>query len=277
MSRFLLICCLCLVVVGVPMTTWAQDDDGKDLPTYTAWQVTRLDEDGNPEEALDPEAPGNTIAVLNLDEGDTLLIVWAGPDIIYELQDDGTYSGHELVDSPTYEFSGTLEIIDEDTMSSYSVTETERFTFETTIIYNRTDAELVVFTELDRTVIEYTQFTDCLGASGEVGRAWVTPDLLVPFQIGESSLIWNEQVFTGGGGSYMSERTQPFASFENIITQTFTGTVEGFDYEYHAIANERDDCEMIYESSYVPFDQDFEALYSRADEQAAELAEDAEE
>lgn len=275
MSRFLIICCLICVGVGVPMTSWAQEDD--ELPTYTAWQVTRLDEDGNPEEGSDSEAPANTVAVLELDEGNTLLIVWAGPDILYELQEDGTYSGHELVDATTYEFSATLEVLDDDTMTSYSVTETERFTFETTIIYERTDAELMVYTELDRTVIEYTQFTDCLGASGEVGRAWITSDLLVPFQISEDSLIWNEQVFTGGGGSYVSERTQPFASFENFITQTFTGTADGFDYEYHAIANERDDCEMIYESSYVPFDHDFEALYGRAETEAAELAEDTEE
>ena len=271
MSHLSIVCLLFIMLGSVPFASLAQDDDDTGMPTYTAWQVTRLDEAGNPEEPLDPDAPANKVAILELDEGNTLLFVWAGPDIIYALQNDGTYSGSLLVPSPTYTFTATLEMVDEDTMTSYSVTDTGRFTSETTIVYERTEVEIVIFTELDRTIVEYSQYAECLGRVGDVGRAWTTSDLLVPFQIGEDTLIWSQEVFTGDGATFINEKTQPLGAFENIITQTFIGNAEGFDFSYYAIADGRDDCEMIYESSYVPFDEDFTTLFERAAAETEEL------
>lgn len=265
MTRLVIFGFLVCMLAVVPLTGWAQDDDDAEELTYSTWQVTRLDEAGDPEPPLDPDAPAQEVLMFELNEGATLLIVWTGSDILYTLQDDGTFSGTELVPRSTYTFTATLEMVDEDTFMSYSVTETERFTSETTIIYERTENEYALYTELERTIVEYSQFTDCLGREGDVGGAWTRSDLLVPIQIGEDTLVWNQLVFEGGADSFINERTQPFGGFENMITQTFTGTEEGFEFSYHAIADGRDDCEMIYESSYAPFDGDFDALYARAE------------
>jgi hypothetical protein len=45
-----------------------------------------------------------------------------------------------------------------------------------------------------------------------------------------------------------------------VITETITVSDDSIAYNYHAIADERDDCEMIYEAALVPFDGDFESL-----------------
>jgi hypothetical protein len=176
------------------------------------------------------------------------------------------------VGSAVYEFSATLEIVDDNTMQSESLTETSNFTSEASLLYERIEGTLSLFVEGEREIVEFSQFQECLGRTGgEVGGAWTRSDLLVPIQITENALMWDQLTFEGGGGVYINVRTEEFGSFENVITQTFTGTAEsGFEFSYHAIADGRDDCEMIYNSSYSPFDGDFEAIFAIA----AELSED---
>ena len=253
----------------MPTFAFAQDDEDEEMG-YNIWIVTEIGEDGEPVEADDADEPATEVVVVPMDDGDTLLIIWTGIDIIYTIQDDGTYSGAELYAGGGYEFTATLEIIDEDTLQGHSVVDTGNFESERTLLYERVeDSSIQLFTENERTIVEFTQFTDCLGRDGTVGTAWTRSDLLVPIAFDEAGLFWNKLQFDGGGGVFINERTQEFGSFENVITQTFTGNAEdGFDFSYEAIADGRDDCEMIYESSYTPFDGDFESIFGRAEELA---------
>ena len=260
-----------LLMLVSPLIAVAQDDDDEIL-SYSVWVVTDVDAEVDAVE--DDSVLPNEVVVISLDDGETLLIIWAGSDIIYTRQDDGTYSGAELVAGGGYEFEATLEIIDDNTMQSDSVVQTGSFTSETTLRYALVEDEDIaaqLYVEGEREIVEFSQFQECLGRTDvTVGRAWTRSDLLVPMRFTDDGLIWNEMVFEGGGGVYINERTEEFSSFENLITQTFTATGEGnFDYNSHAIADGRDDCEMIYNSSYAPFDGDFEAIFAMAEELSA--------
>jgi hypothetical protein len=234
------------------------------------WNVIEL-EDGEP---VDPEENTLplTVAFLSLDEGDTLIAVWAGPDIVYTLNEDGTYAGATLIPEP-YEFEATLEVIDETTMQSASVLNAGAFTSETTYRYELSDDAPVarIYTEGERTIEEYSQFQECMGRTDvEVGSAWTTPDLLIPIVVDleEGLMIWDQREFIGDdGGQGTHVETTEFGTLQNVITRTFHPAGDyAFDFRYHAIAGERDDCEMIYQSTFTPFDGDFEALFARAEE-----------
>lgn len=262
--RKMLFAVICLALLGVP-TVMAQDDESPALET-SAWQVSLFDEEGEPR-VVDEAALPEVIVFLSLDDGETLIAVWSGPDVIYTLEDDGTYSGTTLIDE-SYEFTAMIEVVDENTMEGKSVSVYGSREYMTSLLYERLeDVEAVIYTESERDIIEFTQFGECLGRTdATVGRAWSVPELLVPFQIGEDSLIFARREFVDTGGSFESVQTTEFGTFENVITETFTPMADNsFEYRYHAIAGARDDCEMIYESTFMPFDGDIEPLFERAD------------
>jgi hypothetical protein len=268
LMRKILLVSLCLIMLGVS-AVFAQDDEPPTIET-SAWQVTFLDENGDPEPVEDEDALPEIVVFMSLDDGATLIEVWSGPDIIYTLEDEGLYSGTTLIDE-SYEFTSTLEVVDENTMHVESVSVYDSREYQSSLIYERLeDVDAAVYTESERDIIEYTQFGECLGRTDtSVGRAWIVPELLVPIQLEEENLIFNSMEFENVGGLFESVRTTEFGSFENVITETFNPTVDdSLDYRYHATAGGRDDCETIYESTFTPFDGDFEALFERAEELA---------
>lgn len=253
---------LCLLVVPVVV---AQDGEPPAFES-SAWQVTFLDENGNPEPVEGEDVLPEVVVFITLNEGETLIEVWSGVDIVYTPGDDGLYSGATIIDE-NYEFMATLEILDENTMHAESMTLYGTQEFSSSLRYERLeDVEAAVYTESERNIIEYTQFAECLGRVGvEAGRAWTLPELLVPVQLGEDSIIFASKEFVNVGGAYEIVWTQEFGQFENEIAETFTRLADDvLTYRYHAIAGGRDDCEMIYESTFTPFDGDFEALFARA-------------
>ncbi|MCI0711408.1 MAG: hypothetical protein L0154_14740 [Chloroflexi bacterium] len=264
MRRILIgVIALCLLVVPAVV---AQDDEPPAFETST-WQVIFLDENGDPEPVEDEDALPEIVVFITLDDGETLIEVWSGVDVIYTLGDDGLYSGATIIEE-SYTFAATLEILDENTMHAESMSLYGTQEFSSSLLYERLeDVEATVYTESERDIIEYTQFAECLGRVGvEVGRAWTLPELLVPVQVGEDSIIFAGKEFVDVGGAYEIVWTQEFGQFENEITETFTPLDEDtLAYRYHATAGGRDDCEMIYESTFIPFDGDFEALFAHAE------------
>ena len=244
-----------------------EDPDG--FYEVPLWNVIEL-EDGEPVEPEEDVLP-RTVAFLSLDDGETLIAVWAGVDIVYTLTEDGTYMGATLIPEP-YEYEATLEIIDEATMQSASTLNTGAFTSESAYRYElQEDAPVArIYTEGERTIEEYSQFQECMGRTNvEPGSAWTTPDLLVPLIIDpeSSTILWDQRTFAEGAGGLENVETTEFGTLENVTTRTLTsGGDESFAFRYAAIAGERDDCEMIYESNLTPFDGDFETLFARAEE-----------
>jgi hypothetical protein len=229
------------------------DEEAPDgIITAEAWQFTDLDDD---------TAEPGMVLFLTLDEGDTLIEVAAGEDLIYTRVDDQSYSVAPLIPTDAYEYEGTLTVVDADTRQLAAVTTTGSFTFESNLEFTRTDLTYEVWSETERTVSEYSLFQECMGRTNVTpGEAWTTPDPLVPIRVDDEALYIGSKAYPGGGGSYELVSEAQFGQFPEVITETITVAEDAITYNYHAIADERDDCEMIYEAALVPFDGDYEAL-----------------
>lgn len=269
-----LIAILVLLVVLLPIAVLAQDDE----PTYTVsvWLATEVDEDGNPVEA-DPtiETLGDGLPLyvgFIQDEATGLLLgVWNGPDIVYTPTGPGTYLANLLVVSSIYEYSGTLDVIDADTMMSTSTVTYAFGESESIYLYERVEDEsFALYTEQNRDVIEWTQFQECLGREGgDPPGTFTTPDLLVMLSVGETELVWNQSVYAGDGTTFSRNSTLPFGELDEVIDETFSANGDALDYSYYSIAGGRDDCELRYSSEFVPFAGDLLALFAAADELAS--------
>ncbi|RMF77211.1 MAG: hypothetical protein D6737_18445 [Chloroflexi bacterium] len=249
---------LTLSVTGIVM---AQDDDETAF-TASGWLWTDLDDDASDEGAE------TFVVFLSPDDGATLIEVARGADVVYTLSDDGLYSGATLVPAAV-DFAATLEVIDEDTRQVMSVTRTGALTFETNLQYDRSDVAFGVWVEGERDLMEYTMFAECLGREdGSPPSAFATPDPILPIAIDDEAgtlTIGGDLVLSGGGGVYERVDEAPFGQFTQVITQTATVSDDSIAFTYHAIADGRDDCEVRYETTFVPFDADYEALLERGD------------
>lgn len=262
-----------LLLVSYVLVAGAQDATEEATPEATlmaadslelvasAWEVSTL------EEAATDEPPQDVI-FLELDDGETLIEVTDGPDIVYTRTDDTTYAGSLLVPTDSYGFEATLTLIDDDTREITSATETSYSTYESNFRYVRTDREYGVWVEGERTLEEYSLFAECLGRTDvSPPDAWVTPDPILPIalQDDEAVLLLGDTELSGTGGTYIYEEAGTFGQFPAVTTQTATVADNVITFDYYRIADERDDCELRYTTTYYPFNGDYELLFSRAD------------
>jgi hypothetical protein len=235
--------------------------------TAEAWLVTDLDE----EESED--AVARYVVFLTLDDGDTLIEVAAGEDVIYTKGEDGLYSGAPLIPTDRYEFEATLEVVDDDTYQVASAIKTGSLTFESNLLFERSDLEFGVWVEGERNLTEYSMFAECMGRVGvEPPGAFAEPDPILLIRVDDEAgtLTIGNTVLAGGGGAYELVEEGEFGQFTQVVTQTASVSEASIAFTYHAIADERDDCELHYETTFTPFDGDFEALMARAEELGAE-------
>lgn len=228
------------------------------LITVSGWITTEADEDA-------PDDPVYTI-FLDLADGETILEIGTGADVVYTRQADGTYSGAPLVPTDAYTLEATLEIVDDETRQSNSTLSSTAFTSETSRMYTRSDAAFSIWVEGDRTLTEYSLFAECLGlTSATPPRTFATADPIVPVRIDEEAgLLWIGDWELTGSGTYTRETEEPFGQFNRVTTEVAVVDPGAIQFSYHAIADERDDCELRYTSIYTPFDGDLEALLGRA-------------
>ena len=205
---------------------------------------------------------------LSPDDGATLIEVTRGEDLLYTQLADNSYSVVPLFPTADYQYIGTLAILDADTRELNATTTTGTFSFDSHLKFERTDLDYTVWMETERTVSEYSMFQECMGRTDVTPpAAWTTPDPLVPIRVDDEAgtLYIGSDAYTGGGGSYQRVTDAAFGQFQQVITETVTMTADNaITFEFHAIADERDDCEMIYEATLVPFDGDYAALMAAA-------------
>lgn len=255
--QYLLLLCLILFALTTPL--FAQETDETSNHLYSAWTVTDLLADD------DDAAIEDYVVFLQVDD-DTLLEVWSGADVVYTLEADGSYSGTSLLPDD-YEFLATLTFIDEDTIETYSEINAGFFTSTRNLLYQRTDMLVGVWIEAERDLQEYSMFGECMGrVDTSPPRAFSEPDPILTIHIDEEAgeLVIGKHVLTGSG-TYELEEESEFGQFIQVVTQTAVVTEDTIDFTYHAIADGRDDCELIYETQYLPFDADYEAFFELVD------------
>jgi len=257
--RYFMILLMLLIAPGL-LLAQTDDDETEDTGvTVPLWLATEAD-------AEDDAAP-RYVAFFFLDDG-TIMEAGFGADVVYTPSDDGTHGGAPLVPSG-FEFSATLELVDDETIVVTWETTSGIFSTESHITYTVTDLEAGIWIENPREVIEFSKFAECMGRlDAQPPGAFTDSDPILPLVIDEEAgELWRgPHILTGGGGSYALETVGEFGDLADITTQTATVADDTITFRYHSIAGERDDCEMIYESTYSRFDGDFDALFSRVDE-----------
>ena len=252
---------LVLLIVG---SVFAQDDV---MPQHivSAWEQINLDP------LLENDNEPFYVAFLQID-ADTLLEVARGADVVYTRNEDGTYSGATLLPVP-YEFSSTLTIIDEDTYEVFSSVTSGTFTSETDLRYERQDFNLSVWVEPERDLQEFSLFQECMGrVDVSPPTAFSDPDPILPIVFDDELGVMRlgDTLLIGGGDAYELEEERPFGQFMQIIVQSAMVSEDVIDFEYNSIADGRDDCELRYQTQYILFDMDYEALYTRVDAMSTE-------
>ena len=178
-----------------------------------------------------------------------------------------------MIPTDVYDFEATLEIIDEDTRQVASVTTSGAMTFESNLLFERSDLEFGVWVEGERNLSEYSMFAECMGRVGvEPPGAFAEPDPILPIRVDDEAgtLTIGNTMLTGEGGEYELVEEGEFGQFTQVITQKASVSEDAITFTYHAVADERDDCELHYETTFTPFDGDYEALMARAAELGAE-------
>ncbi len=250
-----------LIMLLFSSTIFAQDEDETDNDSHraSAWIVIDLTAEDDDDESATVYA-----SFLELEDG-SLLEVWSGEDVLYSPNDDGTYSGATLYPAE-YEFEATLTIIDEDTIETMSVIDTGTFTIETNLSYERTDFDIGIYTEFERDLQEYSLFGECMGRiDNSPPLAFAQPDPILVILIDEDAgeMIIGEHMLVGDGTTFELEEEGMFGQFEQITTQIAIVSEDAIDFTYYSIADNRDDCELRYETQYVPFDGDFANFFTQ--------------
>lgn len=221
-----------------------------------------------------PEAEGAAsepryVVFLTLNDGEMMLEVGGGADVIWirSEDDEAIYSGSPLVTVEGIDSEASLELIDEETRSVTSVTRTGVLSLESEVATIRTDIVFEIWVEASRELTEYSMFGPCLGVElRDPPRTFSRRDLILPVAVDDvaGTLTVGRVILTGGDGAYERIEESPFGTFTQVITHTALLSEEMIALTYQAIANDRDDCEVTYEATYIPFDGDFDALFEAA-------------
>lgn len=230
------------------------------------WQVVNTD--------AEDDLESRYVVFIPLEDG-SILEVAGGADVVWFPSEDseGVYTGQSLIPLQDVDTQATLTLVDDETRSVTSVTKTGALTLESEIQYVRSDLRFEVWVEQSRDLSEYTLFGPCLGVElRDSPRTFSRVDPILPVLLDEDTgtLILGLTTLTGDGGTYERVSESPFGAFTQVISQTAIVDASTIALSYHAIADNRDDCEVVYVSVFVPFDGDFETLF----EAAAELAEE---
>lgn len=267
----LVVLLLLIAVLDVGIVTAQDDDDAPETVTAALWERVNL------EAEPDAEAVPVYVVFLASDDATTLLEVAYGADVLWTRQGDGTYSGTSLVPTDAYEFTATLEVVDADTMQAMSLLNYGNFASELHLEFRRSDFEAEVWVEARRDLTEYTLFGPCLGLeSTSPPGAYANPDPIVAVWLDEDAgeLVIGENVYLGGGGTFSRETLGTFGTFEQVTTETVLVSEGQLDLDFYSVAGERDDCELRFTSTYIPYDGDMAALMERAAAIGADAAEE---
>lgn len=258
-------------VIQAQNATVESFDDPDPAYRVQAWLATYTDEDGAA--LLDPDTGEEVTtyaAFLEYDDG--LIAVLPGADIIYTLAEEG-YTGHFLVADPDISVSSSLEIVDEDTR--LEVRSTDMFGIEqlSYISYMRTDEEVEIWSESTRDFIETTMLGTCLGKTTvNLSFGWAAPDILMPIYFADDgTVLMDYRIYTGGENEDISTRTVGETTTTTVVTRSIEVAPSSIAFRLHGIIDGRDDCEMIYESTFTPFDEVYDNLFERSQEIANEF------
>lgn len=262
LSLLIIIVILCLT--STLIMSQDTDDEEREAVTATLWFAKEEDSDADDEPRY--------VAFLFMNDSETIVEAGFGADVLYHLGDDGLYSGQMLVPS-AFEFTATLEIIDDETIQVSSETTSGTFTTASDITYTLTEIEANIWIENPREIIEFSKFGECMGRDlPDPPGAFADADPILPIiiddEVGELRL--GPHVLLGGGDAYELEVEGQFGQFPDVTTRTAIVGDESIDFSYYSIADGRDDCEMIYESSYVLYDGDFEAMMEQINDMSEE-------
>jgi hypothetical protein len=263
------LCAAILLALVLPVS--AQDD----LPLAGHWREIAVESDGSDcfgaesttDETSTEEAEDIIVTFGVYDDGDTLVGVRGLEDFLFTRSDDGTYEGSFLaILSDGYEYHSTLTVESPTEMTSVSETIVFECTITSTVRYERLEGDgSQLWTETAREVLNTSLLGECLGRTLITPPVWVTmPDFMVAVRVDEAAgtAYFNGDEYVGSGGS--------FARVEDTSDDPYLPTVETYTLEIisdealtHSLASisyEREDCQIAYSGTFVPFDGDFEAL-----------------
>lgn len=226
---------------------------------YPAWRAVNV---GNPDTSDE--------RVLFLDvTPDTTIEVWYGPDIVYGRSGGtGPFTGTTL-QPPGYDsFEATLEILDASTRASTSVGVAGVMTYESSYEFFLTDEIYLLMTEINRTVLDYSMFSSCIGFEViEPGRTWTTPDPLVPLRVdaGSGTLYLGGRAFVGSNIVFTETTSDADTGLETVFTIAVTGQNTAHIH-FESTLDGRADCRIVYESMLIPFNGELEELIASAGE-----------
>lgn len=226
---------------------------------YPAWRAVNV---GN------PDSPDSRVLFLDVNP-DTTIEVWHGPDLVFGRSGGtGPFTGTTL-QPPGYDsFEAKLEIVDAATRASTSVGVAGVMTYESSYEYFLTDERYLLMTEINRTVLDYSMFSSCIGFEVmEPGRTWTTPDPLVPFRVdaGSGTLYLGGRAFIGGTQVFSQTSSDGDTGLETVFTVAVTGQNTAY-IRYESTLDGRADCRIVYESMLIPFNGELEELIASYDE-----------
>jgi len=198
-----------------------------------------------------------------------MIAVLPGGDLLYTGSAQDGYTGQFLIPDPDIEITTTLQIVDEDTrteVQSVTLFGTEQLSYVT---YVRTGDTVEIWSESAREFTETTLLNTCLGLSpAPLSFGYVAPDLLMPFRLTEDdTVVMFGRTYVGGENEETSATRLGSGGVATIVTlRTLTITPDRIDFRLVGGINDRDDCELVYDSTFTPFDGDTASILLRAAE-----------
>jgi hypothetical protein len=276
---------LVTVCLMMALPVWAQDDAPEGVPLAGDWLEIVVESDasdcfggGGESTSSDEEVEAEDVIVTFgvYDDGETMLGVRGLEDFLYTRSADGTYEGSFLaILSEGYEYHATLTVESPTEMSVVSETVIFDCTASATVRYERLEGDGgQLWTETAREVTNHSFFDECLDVTLISLPVWVRlPDFLVAVRFDEDNGLayYNGAEYEGGGGSFTRvEDTSDDPYLPTVVTYTLE--VVGDDALVHSMASiayEREDCQIAYTGTLVPFDGDIEALTTTIEETLA--------
>ena len=214
----------------------------------------------------DPEALPS-FALIPADNGEWLLIQ-AGADYRFTPADEGSFNASLIDSQDLFTFEGTMEFTSPD-----AFTVVGEFAYDPSCTYTGTTqfelveaAEVSIWTEMTREFSDITFFNECLDRDNTVpAPGWAASDLLALLTETETGLMLDGVVFDGAPGEYIYEDRDEttMGVYYDIITLTGAPEDGLLTVNHFYQIDDRADCQVEYDSEYVPFDGDVDALVSR--------------